>query len=100
MKRNKAFFFASLIVSILIEAFIRYGSFAFTHRIGYVSWPWIDNVSHFSWGISGFLLFLTVLEWSPLDSLLGVLMFHMLWEGVEIIGDRLFEESPFGYDHF
>lgn len=80
MDRWKSLFWGSFVPLVVVQAFVllneRYWTLAFA-----------DNTLHFMWGLCIFLFFVSYLRWKPLDALLGVIAFQIVWELVEIVGD-------------
>jgi hypothetical protein len=90
---------AAFTVTILLEVCVRFVAKAIYGQQLYILWPPIDNITHFMWGFSFFLVFLLLLKWDLPDSILGSFFIHMLWEAMEIVGDKLFPQ-PGMSDHF
>lgn len=99
--KGKHFIMAfTLTCSIVLEVWVRWISLEQYGRDFFGIWPPIDNIMHFMWGLNIFLILLVWLKWKPLDSLLGVFMWQMMWESVEIIGDIVQAQPQHMFDHF
>lgn len=96
MEKRNIVFGCTLTFSILLEIYVRW----IAKPSVFISWPPIDNIMHFFWGVNVFLIALIFLKWEPLDSLLAVFVWQMGWETAEMIGDRLFSQVAAMLDHF
>jgi hypothetical protein len=97
MDRAKVLFACTLAFSIALEFCVRY--FGLWHTL----WGHMDSAMHFWWGWNIFLGLVLFLRWTPYDALLGVFVWQMLWEAVEIVGDRFVPQiasmlDPFYFD--
>jgi hypothetical protein len=54
---------------------------------------------HFLWGLNIFLIFSLFFKWKPLHSICGVFLWQMLWEVIEMIGDKLTGQPAHMADH-
>lgn len=100
MEKHKVVFAITLTISILLEIWVRWISpFQFGQDFFGV-WPPIDNIMHFLWGLNFFFIFTIGLKWKPWDGILGVFMWQMLWETVEMIGDKVQSQPAYMLDHF
>ena len=100
MEKNKAILSLTLAFSVILELFVRKGAVMLYGANGFALWPWIDNVMHFFWGLNIFLALLFIFKWEPLDALLGLFVWQMVWESIEIIGDHLAPQPAYMFDHF
>lgn len=100
MERNKVILCFTLAFSVILEWFVRQGAVLLYGSNGFLLWPWIDNIMHFAWGVNIFLIFFVLFKWEPLDALLAVFVWQMLWESIEIIGDRVIPQPDWMLDHF
>lgn len=94
MDRPKQLFFASLTFSIILEILVRTLNW----------WPYffghMDSIMHFFWGVAITLGLMTMLKWSARDAFLAVLVWQMVWEAIEIIGDKLIAQVAAMLDSF
>jgi hypothetical protein len=95
MDRWKALFWGSFIPLLVVQSFVLVNDIYWTLTFA-------DNVLHYMWGLCIFLFFVAYLRWKPLDALLGVVVWQILWEGMEMVGDKLFNEATNSLhaDHF
>jgi hypothetical protein len=100
MEKNKLIFGFTLLFSIILEWFVRKGAVLLYGESGFLLWPWVDNFMHFFWGFNIFLFLYLILKWDPWDALLGVVVWQLAWEVLEIIGDRVTSQPDSFYDHF
>jgi hypothetical protein len=94
MDLRKLVFGCTLTLSVLLELYVRlldkWSLFNGT----------MDSVMHFFWGLNVFFIFILFFKWTPLDALLGVFVWQMAWEAVEMIGDQIIVQTAAMLDHF
>lgn len=97
MDRARILLACTLTFSVVLEFCVRY--------LDWWSYLWghMDSFMHFWWGFNIFLALVVLLRWRPADALIGVFVFQMGWEAIEIAGDQLIPQvlamlDPFYYD--
>ncbi|HLP79663.1 MAG TPA: hypothetical protein VK158_03450 [Acidobacteriota bacterium] len=100
MKPQHALFCTTLILSIVIEAWVRLFSVVIVGTDGFDLWPPIDNIMHFLWGMNLFFTFVILFKWRPRDALYALIAWHMAWEMVEMIGDTVLTQPEHMLDFF
>jgi len=100
MDNRKKLFIFTLSFSILLEWWVRWGMVPFYGDSGFGVWPPVDNIMHFFWGLNIFLAFVLFLRWKPVEALLGVYAWQMVWEACEMIGDSWLAQPGYMLDHF
>lgn len=63
------------------------------------TYPWIDNPMHFLWGANVFWICLWLFRCRPGKALLLVLVWQILWEAGEMIGDRMIAQPAYMIDN-
>jgi hypothetical protein len=100
MDKQHKIWYSLLAFSVLLEIWVRWGLLWTTGHDGFFIWPPVDNVMHFFWGANIFLFLILVLRWRPIEGVLGVYGWQMLWELVEMAGDVATAQPPHMLDHF
>ena len=72
-------FWYTLVISLLLETYVRYVSVKLSGVSTFISWPPVDNVMHFFWGATIFLFFVGYLRWHPKHALLAVIVWQLAW---------------------
>lgn len=100
MKKTNILFAITLTISVILEIWVRWISPLQFGQDFFGVWPPIDNFMHFLWGLNIFLIFTLYFKWKPLHSVYGVFLWQMLWEAVEMIGDKVQNQPVHMLDHF
>jgi hypothetical protein len=86
-KTHWTLFFLFLFISGALELFVRYISPLLYGQDFFGVWGPIDNVMHFLWGLTFFLLFSQYM--TRIQAIYCVFFWQMGWELIEMLGDQL-----------
>jgi hypothetical protein len=91
-------FIIFLVISASLEIFVRFISPGLYGQDFFGVWPPIDNVMHFLWGLTFFLLFSRYM--TRLQAIYCVFFWQMGWELIEMLGDQLVSQPAHMLDLF
>ncbi|MCI0632125.1 MAG: hypothetical protein L0Y44_15890 [Phycisphaerales bacterium] len=81
-----------LIYAVVLEYIVR-------SRDWFLHYPYIDNLMHFGWGAVIALAIIVFWRNQTKFVLVAVLIWQILWEISEIIGDRVLKQPEYMHDH-
>jgi hypothetical protein len=93
MEKDKWLFYSVLAATLILQIYVLFNKHTF------FSWPYGDEVMHLVWGAVMFLFLVIFLRWKPYDALLGVVAWQILWEGGEMIDDKVFGDTGIYIDY-
>lgn len=93
LKWEQFMFAVTLTWSIILEYAVRH------YDLWNIS-PYTDSVMHFFWGVNIFFALVIFFKWDLKSALLGIFVWQMFWEALEMVGDVVTAQPGYMLDHF